>query len=284
MNILLTGATGFIGKHFIRYALSHKIISFSFQNDNICTLDLSDCEAVVHLAALVHQMNGADVKEYERINVIKTLELAQRAKSAGIKQFILMSTIKVYGEESNTAYTETTPCHPQDDYGKSKFHAEQELQKLNDTFFKVSIIRTPLVYGAGVKGNIKNLLNLIQKIPILPFGNTRNQRSMVYVGNLCALIESVIEHHTDGIFLACDDTPLSTSLFIDKIALAFGKKVYLLRLPLFETALRYFSPSFHQRLFGNLIADNALTKKRLKFHNPYSTEEGIANMIQGEQK
>lgn len=284
MKILLTGATGFIGNHFIQYAISHQMITFSFQNDDINTLDLSDCDAVVHLAALVHQMNCADSEEYEQINLIKTLELAQKAKRAEIKQFIFMSTVKVYGEESDIAYTEATPCHPQDDYGKSKFHAEQELQKLNDTYFKVSIIRTPVVYGAGVKGNIRNLINLIQKIPILPFGNIQNQRSMVYVGNLCALIECVLEHHADGIFLACDDTPLSTSSFIKMIALALRKKLYLIQLPLFETALRFFRPSLHQRLFGNLIVDNTLTKKRLNFHNPFSTEEGINNMTQGNQK
>ena len=283
MKILLTGATGFIGNHFIQYAISHKIISFSFHNDNISTLDLSDCDAVVHLAALVHQMNGAVSEEYERINVIKTLELAQRAKSAGITQFVFMSTVKVYGEENDTAYTEATPCHPQEDYGKSKLRAEQELQKLNDIHFKVSIIRTPIVYGAGVKGNIKILINLIQKIPVLPFGNTRNQRSMVYVGNLCALIESVLEHRVEGIFLACDDTILSTSEFIRKIAFAFGKNFYLVQMPLFETLFRYLKPSFYQRLFGNLIVDNTLTKERLKFHNPYTTEEGINNMIQGKQ-
>lgn len=283
MTILLTGASGFIGSHFAQSAISYKIIPFSFHNDNINTLDLSSCDAVVHLAALVHQMNGADSKEYERINVIQTLELAQKAKRDGIKQFIFMSTVKVYGEERDTAYTEATPCHPQDDYGKSKLRAEQELQKLSDRHFKVSIIRTPIVYGAGVKGNIKNLINLIQKMPILPFGNTRNQRSMVYVGNLCALIVSVLEQRASGIFLACDDTSLSTSEFIHKIAVSLGKKLYLIQIPLFETAFQYLKPSFQQRFFGNLIVDNTLTKERLKFHNPYTIDEGINNMIQGKQ-
>lgn len=284
MKILLTGASGFIGSHFIQHSISHKIIPFSFHNDNISTLNLSDFDAVVHLAALVHHMNGADSKEYERINVIQTLELAQKAKKDGIKQFIFMSTVKVYGEECDIAYTEATPCHPQDDYGKSKLLAEQELQKLSDRHFKVSIIRTPIVYGAGVKGNIKNLIDLIQKMPILPFGNTQNQRSMVYVGNLCALIESVLEQHADGIFLACDDTSLSTSEFIRKIAVALEKKLYLIQIPLFETALQYLKPSFQKRLFENLIVDNTLTKERLKFHNTYTIEEGINTMLQGKKQ
>jgi len=283
MKILLTGASGFIGSHFTKYAISHEIIPFSFRNDDISASDLSSCDAIVHLAALVHQMNGADPKEYERINITRTLKFALKAKQDGVKQFIFMSTIKVYGEESDTVYTENTPCHPQDDYGRSKLHAEQELQKLSNEHFTVSIIRTPIVYGAGVKANIKNLIDLIRKIPILPFGNTRNQRSMVYVGNLCALIESVLlQHPAGGVFLACDDTSLSTTEFIHKTANALGKKLLLVDIPLFEHVLQFLKPSFHQRLFGNLTVDNSLTKERLGFHNPYTTEEGINNMIQGE--
>ncbi|MBV5321115.1 MAG: NAD-dependent epimerase/dehydratase family protein [Sulfuricurvum sp.] len=282
MKILLTGATGFIGAHFTRYTASQDIIPFSFHNSNIDTLNLSGIDTVLHLAALVHQMNGAPSEAYEQINVTRTLDLAKKAKAAGVKQFVFMSTVKVYGEETNTVYSETTPCHPQDDYGRSKLHAEQELQKLGDKNFMVSIIRTPIVYGAGVKANIKSLITLIQKMPILPFGNTENQRSMVYIGNLCALITHIIEHQKGGIFLANDDTALSTSDFIRTIGRALGKKLYLIHIPLFEYLLKFIKPSFHQRLFGNLLIDNTLTKEQLGFRNPYSTEEGIKNMIQGE--
>lgn len=282
MKILLTGSTGFIGNNFTRYAISHEIVPFSFQNGNIDMLDLSGYDAVLHLAALVHQMEGADPQAYELINVAQTLELAKKAKKDGVRQFIFMSTVKVYGEESDIVYTETTSCHPQDDYGKSKLHAEQKLQKLSDEYFTVSIIRTPIVYGAGIKANIKNLINLIQKVPILPFGNTKNRRSMVYVGNLCALIERVLECHSNGIFLASDDTSLSTTEFIRKIAKALGKKCYLIDIPIFEYLLKHLKPSFHQRLFGNLTIDNKATKEQLGFHNPYTTEEGIINMIRNE--
>lgn len=282
MKILLTGATGFIGSHFIRYAVSHEITSFSFHSGDITLLDASGYDAVIHLAALVHQMNGAASEAYEKINVTRTLELAKKAKHDGVKQFVFMSTVKVYGEESDTVYTETTSCQPQDDYGRSKLRAERELQKLSDENFTVSIIRTPIVYGVAVKGNIKNLINLIQKMPVLPFGNTRNKRSMIYVGNLCALIERILELRVEGIFLACDDTSLSTTEFIRKIADALEKEIYLVEFPLFEYFLKFFKPSFHHRLFGNLAVDNTLTKKSLDFHNPYTIEEGIKNMLRGD--
>lgn len=282
MKILLTGANGFIGSYFLdKYRLEYQIKTFSFLKNNFDSLDLSGLNTIVHLSALVHQMSGANSNEYEKVNVIQTLELAKKAKDSGVRHFIFMSTVKVYGDESDTAYTEKTPCHPQDDYGQSKWHAELELQKLSDEHFTVSIIRTPIVYGTGVKANIKNLIKLISKVPILPFANTKNRRSMVYVGNLCALIAQVLARREAGIFLACDDTALSTTEFIREIATSLGKKCYLIDIPFFENLLKYFKPTFHQRLFGNLIVDNTETKKKLGFRNPYSTAEGIKAMITG---
>lgn len=282
MKILLTGANGFVGSYFIdKYRLEYQIKTFSFLKDDFDSLDLHSINAIIHLSALVHQMGGANASEYEKVNVSQTLRLVQKAKGAGVRHFIFMSTVKVYGEESDTVYTETTPCDPKDNYGMSKLNAEQALQALEDEHFTVSIIRTPIVYGSGVKANIRNLINLIQKVPVLPFSNTKNQRSMVYVGNLCALLETILEQKISGVFLACDDTSLSTTQFIREITAALGKECYLIDIPLFETLLKYLKPTFHQRLYGNLIIDNAETKKRLGFSNPYSTKEGINAMLGG---
>ncbi len=281
MRILLTGSTGFIGNYFANNNTSLDTIPFSFQCDDIQNFDLSNFDTIIHLAALVHQMKGADPAEYHQTNVTQTLQLAKKAKKEGVKHFVFMSTVKVYGEESNTIYTENTPCNPKDNYGRSKLIAEVELQKLNNEYFTVSIIRTPVVYGAKVKANIKNLINLVRTMPILPFGNIGNLRSMVYVGNLSALIEKIVQLREEGIFLASDNTPISTSEFIRKIADALGKKRYLINIPLFERMLKFLIPSFYQRLFGNLIVDNTDTKKRLDFQNPYTTDEGIRLMIQG---
>jgi len=283
MRILLTGATGFIGSYFRNNNRSDEVFPFSFQHGDISSSDFSKFDAILHLAALVHQMKTADRAEYEAINVQKTLELAAKAKCDGVKHFIFMSTIKVYGEESDTVYTENTPCHPQDDYGRSKLRAENELQKLCDADFIVSIIRTPIVYGAEVKANIRNLIQLIKIAPILPFKNTHNTRSMVYVGNLCALVTSLIEQRVGGVFLACDDESISTTEFIQKIAASLGKKLYLIYIPLFETALKFLKPSLHKRLFGNLIIDNTLTKARLGYHAPFTIDEGIKIMLHGEK-
>lgn len=282
-KLLISGSNGFVGSYFIKkYKDKYDIKTFSFLKDDINSLDYSDIDVVFHLSALVHQMGGASCEEYERVNVTQTLELAKKAKESGVKHFIFMSTVKVYGEETDSVYTEDTICNPEDDYGKSKLKAELELQKLEDKSFKVSIVRTPIVYGYGVKANIKSLVNLVKKVSILPFGKIENKRSMVYIGNLCHLVDVVIEQQKSGIFLASDDEPLSTSKLIEEIAKNLNKKIYLLKIPFFESLLKFVKPSFHKRLYGSLEVDNNITKERLNLKNPYSVEDGIRLMINGE--
>jgi UDP-glucose 4-epimerase len=228
-------------------------------------------------------MDGASCEEYERVNVTQTLQLSKKAKENGVKQFVFMSTVKVYGEETDSKYSENSICNPEDEYGKSKLKAELELQKLEDEDFKVSIIRTPIVYGYGVKANIKSLVNLVNKISILPFGKIKNKRSMVYIGNLCHLVYEIITQEKAGIFLASDDEPFSTSKFIELMAKNLDKKVYLVKIPFFESLLKILKPSFHKRLYGSLEVDNRVTKEKLNLKNPYSVEDGIKFMIKGEK-
>ncbi|MCK9453521.1 NAD-dependent epimerase/dehydratase family protein [Sulfurimonas sp.] len=283
-KLLITGSNGFVGSYFInKYKNRYNIKTFSFLYDDIETLECGGMDVVFHLSALVHQMGGASVEEYERVNVTQTLELAKKAKASGVGQFVFMSTIKVYGEETNIAYSEDSECKPEDEYGKSKLKAELELLKLEDKNFKINIIRTPIVYGYGVKANIKNLVNLVEKISLLPFGGIQNKRSMVYIGNLCHLVEEVIKQNKSGIFLASDDEPLSTTRLIEQIAKSLGKKVYLVKIPFFETLLKLLKPSFHKRLYGSLEVSNTITKQKLNLKNPYSTEDGIRFMIHGEK-
>lgn len=283
-KLLITGSNGFVGNYFInKYKDKYEIKTFSFLHDDIESLDIDGIDVVFHLSALVHQMGGASKEEYERINVTQTLKLAKKAKKAGVGQFVFMSTVKVYGEETSLPYSENSECHPQDEYGKSKLKAENELKKLESDNFKIAIIRTPIVYGYGVKANIKNLVNLVKKVPLLPFGGIQNKRSMVYVGNLCYLVDVVIEKKAEGAFLASDDAPLSTTELIRLIEKSLERKIYLAKIPFFESLLKLLKPSFHKRLYGSLEVDNALTKQRLNLKNPYSLEEGIKQIIHGEK-
>lgn len=281
MKLLLTGANGFVGSYFTRqYKDKYDIQAFSFLQDDFEALHVKGVDVVFHLSALVHQPN-ANEELYQKINVENTLLLAQKAKEEGVRHFIFMSTVAVYDETLNVL-CESSQCAPIFPYGISKLEAEKQLLALSDERFKISIVRPPMVYGFDAPGNIKSLIRLINKIPILPFGNINNKRSFVFVGNLCALVDAIIQTGKAGIFLASDDRALSTTELIELIASAMSKKVYLLAVPFFPTLLRWLKPSLHKRLFESLEVDNAHTKKVLGFTNPYSVEEGIRLMLNGE--
>lgn len=129
MKLLITGSSGFVGSYFInKYKDKYTIKTFSFLRNDINSLNCEDIDVVFHLSALVHQMGGASVEKYERVNVSQTLELAKKTKESGVKHFVFMSTVKVYGEETESKYTENSICHPEDEYGKSKLKAELELK------------------------------------------------------------------------------------------------------------------------------------------------------------
>ncbi|MEA1911210.1 MAG: epimerase, partial [Spirochaetota bacterium] len=153
------------------------------------------------------------------------------------------------------------------------------MQKLQDNNFTISIIRTPIVYGKGVKANILSLVKLVDKVPILPFGNIPNKRSMVYIGNLCEMVDTLCTKKMDGIFLAGDDEAVSTTRLIEIIARAKGKKIKLFKFSLLPLLLRMVKPSYYKRLYKSLEIDNRITKKRLGFDNSVSMEDGIKYML-----
>ena len=244
MTVLLTGSSGFLGTYFKnRYMDKYLIKTFSFLKDDLKSLHVSDVDVVVHLSALVHQMGGASASEYERVNVTQTLQLALKAKESGVGQFIFMSTVKVYGEETKEIYTENFTCKPEDEYGKSKLRVEKALLELEDENFKVSIIRTPIVYGQ----------------------------------------DEVVKQRKSGIFLASDDESLSTTKLVELIAKSLDKKVYLVKIPFFELLLKVLKPSFYKRLYRSLEVNNSETKQKLSLTNPFTVEEGIELMLQGER-
>ncbi|HEY4786154.1 MAG TPA: NAD-dependent epimerase/dehydratase family protein, partial [Bacteroidales bacterium] len=178
------------------------------------------------------------------------------------------------------AWNEDSKCCPMDPYGKSKYEAEKLLLSLQDEHFKVAIVRSPLVYGVGVKANMYNLVNLVNKFPVLPFGGISNVRSMVYVRNLVALLQHIIKTQASGIFIAGDREPLSTTQLVRLIAKVSHKRVVLFAVPGFMLSVaKRVKPSIVDRLFGSLELDNTSTNKRLNFAPPYSSEEGIHEMV-----
>ena len=281
-RILLTGANGFVGNYFLKkYSSSYEIITFSFLNDNFANLDLSNIDVVIHCSALVHQMKGASWEQYEKININQTIQLADKAKKSGVKHFIFLSTIKVYGEESNKHYYENSRTNPTDYYSISKLKAEDSIRNIESSNFKISVLRCPLIYGAGVRANFANLINLIKKAPILPFKNIKNKRSLVFVGNVCFILHRIIFLEKSGIFLSVDDNTLSTTELIQMIAKYLDKKILLIDIIFFDKFLKIVKPSYYQRLFGSLVINNDYTMKKLKLEkNKHSTAYGIREIFE----
>jgi len=281
-KILLTGASGYVGRNFFdAYKEKYQIQTFSLQKESLDDLDLFAIDTVLHCAALVHQKQPHPQEVYDHINRDYPYELASKAKRSGVKQFVFLSTIAVYGE-SKTFLTEDTPCKPFSPYGKSKLEAEQKLRSLEDENFTVSIIRPPMIYGKNAPGNIQTLVKLIKKTPLLPFGNIRNKRTFVYIDNLVQMIDTIIEQKASGTFLAGDTTPLSTSILIQLIAEAMDKKIILFKLPFLSIFLQKVKPSLHQKLYTDLIIENQKTLKKIHFSNPFTPQEGIQHMLHGD--
>ena len=194
-NILITGKGSFIGSNFIISSKFKNIKEISLKDVKAQDIDFSDVEVVLHVAAIVHQNKKISEDEFYKVNRDLCLQVAKCAKNGGVKQFVFLSTVKVYGAyiPEKGIWNENSLCEPEDLYGKSKYEAEIGLRELEDKDFIASIIRPPLVYGVGVKANMLNIIKLVNKFKILPLGKIRNKRSFVAVENLIELIDIVPE-------------------------------------------------------------------------------------------
>lgn len=304
VNILLTGATGFVGQALLdqlfrceefKVAVALRSAN-SFGNcegyvvgDLTANTDWSNSvrekQVVIHAAARAHIMRDevADpLAEYRRINVDGTLNLAHQAAMAAVKRFIFISSIKVNGEETSLRErfrADDSPA-PEDAYGISKYEAEKGLLRLaSETGMEVVIIRPPLVYGPGVKGNFASMIRLVEKGLPLPLGAIHNQRSLVALDNLVDLIITCIEHPAaNQVFLAGDGQDLSTTELLQGVAKAMGKPSRLIPVPpswLMLGAKLLGKETMAQRLLGSLQVDISKARDLLGWEPPISVEEGL---------
>src|SRR5699024_154810 len=190
-----------------------------------------------------------------KINRDLTMEIANKAKNEGIKQFIFMSTMNVYGMTTGVV-TKDTPCNPKTAYGKSKLEAENLLLRLQDKKFNVSIIRPPMVYGPNTVGNYVSLSKLAKITPIFP--NINNQRSMIYIDNLTEFIRLLVENKQQGLFFPQNEKLVSTVELVKEISATHEKYIYLTNL--FNPLIKLMSShSIIKKVFGNLEYDQELS-------------------------
>lgn len=308
MNLLVTGATGFLGSRILSlaaiqdYQLSaiardtklsrmesaHPQVKWH-KGDFVSGFDwkeaLTDVNCIVHCAARVHQMVEEQENlqlNYDETNFHATINFAKQAAQAGVERFIFISTIKVNGESTEIGFPfKPDDSHvPNDPYGLSKYKAEIGLRKIAEaTGMEVVIIRPPLVYGPGVKANFASMMKWMNKGLPLPLGGIKgNKRSLVSVDNLVDLIITCVEHRNaaNKVFLVSDDEDISTSQLLSNMATALGVSNRLLPLPsLFFTSVAKLigKPAISQRLCGSLQVDISKTKELLNWQPPYSAAE-----------
>jgi nucleoside-diphosphate-sugar epimerase len=281
-KVLIIGTSSFIGTNFRKVSKNQIIREVSLKDTQPEEIDFSDVEVVLHLAAIVHQSKKIENSEYLFVNRDLCTRTAKQAKACGVKQFILLSTVKVYGQyiPGSEPWNEDSVCYPEDSYGMSKFEAELALRKLEDSDFIVSTVRTPIVYGPGVTANILKLIKLIERFPLLPFKQVSNSRYYTNIENLVGFIDRIIEIKASGTFIAMDDMPLSTTLLVRHLSNYMHKKVLLFKLPdlLVKIGITL-KPEIFGRLYGSFYLDNTKTKKVLNYKPPFTTEEGLAKMI-----
>ena len=311
MQILVTGANGFLGKR-LSLALAQKGYSVlgsvrqaPVAEDAIHTVTIGqigaetdwrqavvDCDVVIHTAARVHIQNShnspADWQLFHSINVDGTLNLARQAAACDVKRFIFISTIKVNGERTarDHPFRATDVPNPQDPYGVSKLQAEIGLREIaQQTGMEVVIIRPPLIYGHGVKGNFQTLLRLVSKRVPLPFGYiTSNRRSFVGLDNLISLINVCLSHPSaaNQTFLVSDNEDVSTAELLIRLGKAVEKAALLLPVPLgfLGWLLKVLQkPDAFEKIAGTLQVDISETCALLEWQPTVSLNEGLANIV-----
>lgn len=284
-RILITGAGSYIGTSFESYIKEHfpdcysidtiDMIDGSWREKSFCGYDV-----VYHVAGIAHSDSGKISAEKEKlyyaVNTDLTVETAEKAKADGVKQFIYMSSAIVYGNSASIgkkkSISKDTVPMPVNCYGNSKLQAELGILPLRDDSFKICVLRPPMIYGKGCKGNYPTLEKIANKLKFFPY--VKNERSMLYVENLCEFVRLMIDNEEDGIFFPQNSEYTNTSEMVRMIAAAHGRKVYLIRG--FGWAVRLIGvfTKLVNKAFGSMTYEQHMSEYKQEYRK-YSLEESI---------
>ena len=309
-SLLVTGGNGFVGRALCSALtqLGHNVTSTVRRRESAAigqirrvavgeineqtawTTALADANIVIHLAARVHVMHDTAVDslaEFRKVNVAGTEHLARSAAASGVKRLVYVSSIKVNGEETpgRQIYSERDIPAPKDSYGISKWEAEQVLHRIaEETGLEVVIVRPPLVYGVGVKGNFAKMLRVVSRGIPLPLASVHNQRDLVYVGNLVdALITCATHPAAAGqTYLVSDGESVSTPELLRYLAEAMGlpSRVFPFPPALLNVVGNMAGKSMQvERLLGSLRVDSSKIRRELNWNPPYTLQQGLYETV-----
>nr|WP_309098427.1 NAD-dependent epimerase/dehydratase family protein [Fredinandcohnia onubensis] len=257
-KILITGKNSYVGKSLEKwlgdYPNKYIVDLVSLRNNSWKEKDFSEYDVVFHVAGIAHVSSDPKMEDmYYKVNRDLTIEAAEKAKTEGVKQFIFMSSIIVYGDSSSDkrVIDKNTVPQPSNFYGNSKLQAEEGIKPLENDNFKVIIIRPPMIYGKGSKGNYPKLAKAAQKLPVFP--DIDNQRSMLHIDNLCEFIRLMIDNEESGSFFPQNREYVKTSEMVKVIADIHEKKIVLTKL--FNPILKVIGLKLGiiNKIFGNLV-------------------------------
>lgn len=282
-KILITGANSYIGVSFEKYMEKfgdeYSVDTADMIGDEWKNKDFSTYSVVFHVAGIAHSDNGKLTAEqealYKNVNFTLAVETAKKAKADGVKQFVFMSSAIVYGASApvgkkKVIKAETEPS-PANYYGESKLQAEKGIAALESETFRTVILRPPMIYGKGCKGNYRALEKFAGKLHFFPF--VANERSMLYVDNLAAFVKLMIDKNESGVFFPQNDEYTNTSLMVKSIAAARGRKMRLVKG--FTPLIRFLGlfTGLVNKAFGNLTYDKSLSYP--DFKPEFGLEESI---------
>jgi nucleoside-diphosphate-sugar epimerase len=303
MNVLITGADGFVGTALCAKLQDSgcsifKVVRTATASDQISVGNITECtqwddalnqkiDVVVHLAAVTSLFNSTGTPEdieacYRRVNVLGAINFAKQCADNNVRRFIFISTVKVLGEGDVAQYHWDDPALPSDFYATTKWEAERSLRTIaNNSKMELCIIRPPLVYGPGVKANFLRLIKAIDNRWPLPLGAIHNRRSLIYLGNLVDAISLCLTHPKAAgkTFMVSDNDDVSTPELVRRLAKAFDTPPFLLPIPVswirFVGGLLGKAASV-DRLVGSFAVDIAPIQKELGWTPPYSMEAGLS--------
>ncbi len=260
-RVLIAGSGSYIGGQLAewlgRTPEQYETVTLSLRGNGWRGFDLSGFDTVVMVAGLAHRRETTETApEYDAVNHVLPVQVAQAAKAAGVKQFIFFSSMSVYGLTTGRIHAHTDPA-PNTAYGASKLAAERDLAPLAEERFHIAVLRPPMIYGPGCKGNYPRLSALIQKTPVFPA--VRNERSMLYIGTLCAFLTALIDSGEGGLYFPQNRAYAATGELARQVASAHGKRLWLLHGAGWLVRLFAARGGTAGKLFGTLTYDQSMS-------------------------